>query len=160
MIVVPNISNSQSGIKLISTARNIEYLARYARNMSILRENQLMMVFDNNRKIIYVGEELKKINDSQSQEVLIRLGYTQENTDETTISNIEQEIKKNIPNGLIFDSFEINDESMMDDNYYIINFFPDGQCDEFKLILRDNSNKQMEISGDPISSKVLSKFVQ
>ena len=56
-IALPNLSGSYGNAKLRSTASNIERLGRYARGMAILREQDLSMVIDTEKQLIYIGAE-------------------------------------------------------------------------------------------------------
>ena len=50
-ITIPNLSRSYGNAKLRSAASNIERLGRYARGMAILREQDLTMVIDTEKKL-------------------------------------------------------------------------------------------------------------
>ena len=56
-ITFPNISGSYGNTKLITVANNIERLSRYARGNAILREKNMTLVIDTEKRLIFVGEK-------------------------------------------------------------------------------------------------------
>ena len=45
-LLVPNLSGSQKNFKLLTSARNIEKICKFARGMSVLREKKLIVTID------------------------------------------------------------------------------------------------------------------
>ena len=73
----------------------------------------------------------------------------------------KEEIVKNFPKGIEIDEFtnESNTYTILDDDYYYIRFYPNGHCDAFFLNLK-LKDKIINISSDPISGKIFSKYLQ
>ena len=162
-IALPNLSGSYGNAKLRSAASNIERLGRYARGMAILREQDLSMVIDTEKQLIYIGAE-KRITSDESdgdldQDILKRLGYIGETTDEQDMK-IEKEISRSLPDGLNVEYIEFEETILDQANiFYVFEFYSNGQCDDFKIILSDQKNRSIEIYSDPVSGKVRSQFV-
>lgn len=147
-LLVPNLSGSQKNFKLLTSARNIEKICKFARGMSVLREKKLIVTIDLDKNNICVGE-LK--NFTETNPVV--------ESDENQL-NIDNEIIKNISKGVIISEF-LNENSKYDvyENYCYITFFPNGHCDKFSVNL-NFKDLVLNISSDPISGKVISKYMQ
>tara|TARA_B100001559_G_scaffold291829_1_gene271835 strand:+ start:254 stop:832 length:579 start_codon:yes stop_codon:yes gene_type:complete len=160
-ISIPNISGSYGNTKLITVANNIERLSRYSRGNAILREKNMNLVIDTEKRLIFVGEEKNIFVDKDSRinnlEIIERLGYV---SDTNLTVNVEKEIFRSLPGGLKITYIEINQEQLsIDEIFYQIQFFSNGQCELFRIIL-SNKNKSIEIYSDNVSGKVTSKFVE
>ena len=161
-ITFPNISGSYGNTKLITVANNIERLSRYARGNSILREKNMTLVIDTEKRIIFVGEKENILIDEDSEinnlEIIERLGYIS-NTNLTV--DVEKEIFRSLPDGLKITDIEINQEQLsIDEIFYQIQFYSNGQCELFRIILSNDKSKSIEIYSDNVSGKVASKFVE
>lgn len=161
-ITFPNISGSYGNTKLITVANNIERLSRYARGNAILREKNMTLVIDTEKRLIFVGEEKNILMDEDREinnlEIIERLGYIS-NTNLTV--DVEKEIFRSLPDGLKITYVEINQEQLsIDEIFYQIQFYSNGQCELFRIILSNNKSKSIEIFSDNVSGKVASKFVE
>ena len=161
-ITFPNISGSYGNTKLITVANNIERLSRYARGNAILREKNMTLVIDTEKRLIFVGEKENILIDEDSEinnlEIIERLGYIS-NTNLTV--DVEKEIFRSLPDGLKITYVEINQEQLsIDEIFYQIQFYSNGQCELFRIILSNNKSKSIEIYSDNVSGKVASKFVE
>ena len=161
-ITFPNISGSYGNTKLITVANNIERLSRYARGNAILREKNMTLVIDTEKRLIFVGEEKNILMDEDREinnlEIIERLGYI---SDTNLTVDVEKEIFRSLPDGLKITDIEINQEQLsIDEIFYQIQFYSNGQCELFRIILSNNINKSIEIYSDNVSGKVASKFVE
>lgn len=161
-ITLPNISGSYGNTKLITVANNIERLSRYARGNAILREKNMTLVIDTEKRLIFVGEEKNILMDEDSEinnlEIIERLGYI---SDTNLTVDVEKEIFRSLPDGLKITYVEINQEQLsIDEIFYQIQFYSNGQCESFRIILSNNKSKSIEIFSDNVSGKVASKFVE
>ena len=162
-IALPNLSGSYGNAKLRSAASNIERLGRYARGMAILREQNLTMVIDAEKKLIYVGAEKKMASDESdhelNQDVLKRLGYIDGTSEEHNIA-IEKEIFRSLPDGLNVRYIEFEGTILdLANDLYTFEFYSNGQSDAFKLILSDRKDRSIQIYSDPVSGKVRSQLM-
>ncbi len=162
-IALPNISGSYGNAKLRNAASNIERLSRYARGMAILREQNLAMVIDTEKQLIYIGAEKKiasnEIDGELDQDILKRLGYIDETTEEHDIK-IEKEISRSLPNGLNIDYVEVEGTVLDQVNIlYVFEFYSNGQCDDFKIIINDQKDRSIQIYSDSVSGKVRSQYM-
>lgn len=161
-ITFPNISGSYGNTKLITVANNIERLSRYARGNAILREKNMTLVIDTEKRLIFVGEEKNILMDEDREinnlEIIERLGYI---SDTNLTVDVEKEIFRSLPDGLKITYVEINQEQLsIDEIFYQIQFYSNGQCELFRIILSNNKSKSIEIYSDNVSGKVASKFVE
>ena len=161
-ITFPNISGSYGNTKLITVANNIERLSRYARGNAILREKNMTLVIDTEKRLIFVGEEKNILMDEDREinnlEIIERLGYI---SDTNLTVDVEKEIFRSLPDGLKITDIEINQEQLsIDEIFYQIQFYSNGQCELFRIILSNDKSKSIEIYSDNVSGKVASKFVE
>ena len=161
-ITFPNISGSYGNTKLITVANNIERLSRYARGNAILREKNMTLVIDTEKRLIFVGEEKNILMDEDREinnlEIIERLGYI---SDTNLTVDVEKEIFRSLPDGLKITDIEINQEQLsIDEIFYQIQFYSNGQCELFRIILSNNKSKSIEIYSDNVSGKVASEFVE
>ena len=161
-ITFPNISGSYGNTKLITAANNTERLSRYARGNAILREKNMTLVIDTEKRLIFVGEEKNILMDEDREinnlEIIERLGYI---SDTNLTVDVEKEIFRSLPDGLKITDIEINQEQLsIDEIFYQIQFYSNGQCELFRIILSNNISKSIEIYSDNVSGKVASKFVE
>ena len=161
-ITFPNISGSYGNTKLITAANNTERLSRYARGNAILREKNMTLVIDTEKRLIFVGEEKNILMDEDREinnlEIIERLGYI---SDTNLTVDVEKEIFRSLPDGLKITDIEINQEQLsIDEIFYQIQFYSNGQCELFRIILSNNKTKSIEIYSDNVSGKVASKFVE
>ena len=161
-ITFPNISGSYGNTKLITVANNIERLSRYARGNAILREKNMTLVIDTEKRLIFVGEEKNILMDEDRKinnlEIIERLGYI---SDTNLTVDVEKEIFRPLPDGLKITYIEINQEQLsIDEIFYQIQFYSNGQCELFRIILSNNKTKSIEIYSDNVSGKVASKFLE
>ena len=161
-ITFPNISGSYGNTKLITVANNIERLSRYARGNAILREKNMTLVIDTEKRLIFVGEEKNILMDEDSEinnlEIIERLGYI---SDTNLTVDVEKEIFRSLPDGLKITYVEINEEQLLiDEIFYQIQFYSNGQCELFRIILSNNKSKSIEIYSDNVSGKVATKFLE
>ena len=161
-ITFPNISGSYGNTKLITVANNIERLSRYARGNAILREKNMTLVIDTEKRLIFVGEEKNILMDEDREinnlEIIERLGYI---SDTNLTVDVEKEIFRSLPDGLKITDVEINQEQLsIDEIFYQIQFYSNGQCELFRIILSNNKSKSIEIYSDNVSGKVTSKFFE
>ena len=161
-ITFPNISGSYGNTKLITVANNIERLSRYARGNAILREKNMTLVIDTEKRLIFVGEGKNILMDEDREidnlEIIERLGYI---SDTNLTVDVEKEIFRSLPDGLKITDIEINQEQLsIDEIFYQIQFYSNGQCELFRIILSNNKSKSIEIYSDNVSGKIASKFVK
>ena len=165
-IAMPYFAGSYKGNKLRLSARTISRMARYARSMSIMREEPLTIVLNHETMEIWLGglaaAQTNSADGELDQDVLDRLGYTDGDSDSSSTAGIEKEVHKFLPDDLTVKFFE-KDWTEEDNRYedlYMIRFFPNGQCDWFEMELEDNRSTSIQLENDPISGKVKSKFLQ
>ena len=165
-ISLPNFSSSLRGNKLRSSARTINRMAKYAHSMAIMREERMTLVLNPENMEIFLGGPVEVTNTADGeldQDVLKRLGYIEDDgADEASVSDIEKEVQRFLPDDLSVQSFKKNwtDEDDAFSEVYRIHFYPNGQCEWFKLALVDRKGDGIWLEIDPISGKVSSEFMQ
>ncbi|MDF7806081.1 prepilin-type N-terminal cleavage/methylation domain-containing protein [Pontiellaceae bacterium B12219] len=164
-IAFPYFAGSYKGNKLRTTARTITRMARFARSMAIMREEQLTVALNRDTMEIYMGGYLQQTNAADGeldQDVLSRLGYVDGGESDSDTAGIDKEVHKFLPDGLEVTVFEKDwtDEDLLHENLYMIRFYPNGQCDWFEMEIEDNRGVRIHLENDPISGKIKSEFLQ
>ena len=122
----------------------------------------MTLVIDTEKRLIFVGEEKNILMDEDREinnlEIIERLGYI---SDTNLTVDVEKEIFRSLPDGLKITYVEINQEQLsIDEIFYQIQFYSNGQCELVRIILSNNKSKSIEIYSDNVSGKVASKFVE
>ncbi len=163
-ISLPYFAGTFRGTQLRTASRTISRMARYARSMAIMRETTLTLALNRETLEVYLGESKKSSTDEADgeldQEVLKRLGYVEGGASGSL--DIDREVQRFLPEGLTIREFEKEwtEEDDQDADTYFVNYYPNGQCDWFKLELEDQRGLGVKLENDPISGKVRSEFTQ
>lgn len=164
-ISLPYFAGTHRGTKLRTASRTIDRMSRYARSMAILREETLTMALNHETMELYLGgssqTDTNKADGELDQEVLGRLGYIDKDATADT-PKIEKDVHRFLPDGLTVRSFDMNEEQegAEYENFYLINFYPDGRCDGFRLVLEDSRGMAVTLENDPVSGKIHIEFSQ
>lgn len=160
-VSVPYLAGSYRGTRLRTASRTIERMCRYAHSMAIMREETLTLVLDESKMEVSIGSEQSQSTNSVDgqldMKVLKNLNYIDNDG-----PNLDKEVTKLLPEGLSvrdFEKYDTADENY-GQNFHVIHFYPNGQCDEFRLELEDNKGMELKMENDPISGKVWSEFLQ
>ena len=167
-ISLPYFAGTFRGSQLRSAARTIDRMAKYARGMAIMREKTLTLALDHETMQAFVGMPFQSSTNNAAdgeldQDVLTRLGYVDGGPGETADLNIDKEVQRNLSDRLEvveFDKEWTVEDRAVEDQYYMVRFFPNGQCEWFVLELRDSRDAGIILEIDPVSGKVRSEFTQ
>lgn len=165
-ISIPYFASTFRGTKLRSAARTIERMSRYARSMAILRDETLTMVLNHETMELFMGAASTSATNTADgeldQDVLKRLGYIENDPDRSSDAGIDKEVHRFLSDDLTVRDFEKEwtDEDQQYEDLYLIRFYPNGQCEWFKLELEDNRGHGIRLENDPISGKIWSEFLQ
>ncbi len=165
-ISLPYFAGTFRGTKLRTAARTVNRMARYARAMAIMREETMTIALNHETMEIFLGGQPQVSTDDGDgeldQEVLKRLGYVDADESSSGTAGIEKEVHRFLPDGLTVRNFE-KDRAEEDDQYeefYLVRYFPNGQCEWFELELEDNRGMGIKLENDPITGKIHSEFIQ
>lgn len=164
-ISLPYFAGTFRGTKLRSAARTIDRITRYAHAMAILREETLTVVLNHETMEIFMGGPSQMVTATADgeldQEVLKRLGYVEGGSEDEN-AGIEKEIHRFLPDHLTVRDFEKNwnEEDDAFEDLYLIRFYPNGQCDWFRMELEDNRGMWVQLENDPVSGKMYIEFKQ
>ncbi len=162
-ISVPYFAGTFQSTKLRTAARTIERMSRYGRSMAILREETLTMVLDGETMELFIGgpdnTSTNAADGELDQTALKNLGFVE---DDALNAGIEKEIHRYLSDDLTVREFkkEYDEEEDHYENLYLVRFYQNGQCDEFRLELEDHRDRGILIENDPVSGKIWSEFLQ
>jgi len=165
-VSLPYFAGSYKGTKLRTASRTMNRMAKYARSMAIMRETTMTIVLNPETMEIFLGGPLQTSTNAADgeldQAVLKRLGYIEDDTTASGKTGIEREVFRFLPDSLSVKSFEkdrIDADGVFDD-LHLIRYYPNGQCDWFKMELVDQSGLGVVLENDPVSGKIMSEFEQ
>ena len=164
-ISLPYFAGAFRGTKLKTASRTIDRITRYAHAMAILREEMMTVVLNHETMEIFMGGAVQADSSTADgeldQEVLKRLGYVEGGNEEEN-AGIEKEIHRFLPDHLSVLDFEKNwtEEDDLYEDLHLIHFYPNGQCDWFRMELEDNRGMKVQLENDPISGKMYIEFKQ
>ena len=164
-ISLPYFSGTFRGTKLRSASRTIDRITRYAHAMAILREEMLTVVLNQDTMEIFMGGPVQNATSAADgeldQEVLKRLGYVEGGSEDQN-AGIEKEIHRFLPDHLSVLNFEKNwtEEDDLYEDLHLIHFYPNGQCEWFRMELEDNRGMKVQLENDPVSGKMYIEFKQ
>jgi len=165
-ITLPYFAGSFRGTQLRSASRTIDRMAKYSRSMAIMREQTLTLALNPQTMEVFVGSEsassTNQADGELDQAVLKRLGYIEGTDSYGSDAGLEKEIHRFLPDTLSVRDFSkesVDDEDEFSD-LYMVRFFPNGQCEWFKLVLEDSKGDGVLLEIDPISGKLSAELLQ
>ena len=162
-VSAPYFAGSLRGSRLRTAARSIERLCQYSHSMAIMKNEVLTLGIDTDTMELFVGTQTHSTTNNADgqidQSVLKRLHYIDSGEEDFSI---DKEFRRYLPEGLVVNDFEKewNDEDHLYDNFCLVRFYPNGQCEWFKLELMDSRDNAIRMEIDPISGKIWSEYVQ
>ncbi|VGO12969.1 hypothetical protein PDESU_01523 [Pontiella desulfatans] len=165
-ISLPYFASSFRGSQLRTAARTINRMAKYARSMAIMREETMTVALNRDTMEIFLGGYLASATNSADgeidQDVLKRLGYVDGDDSSGSTGGIDKEVHRFLSDGLSVKDFdkEWTDEDDETPDLHLVRFYPNGQCEWFKLELADSNGDGVLLEIDPISGKMTSEFIQ
>jgi type II secretory pathway pseudopilin PulG len=170
-IAVPSFIRSYRGAKLRTSARTITMVHRHARSMSVLGQQQIAVLFDAKK------QELEVVSVSSAADMAGRSMFIDERSKRTTESvdaapennpdatepekqaSVSSEMVRPLSEGVRIAQFESEKSGQEIDELYWINYYPNGMCDKFELMLTDAYGKSAEVKVDPLSGRVFIEYL-
>lgn len=166
-IALPHFAGSFKSNKLRTTTRTISKMSRYARSMAIMREEIFTLVLNHESMEIFLGGPTQTSTNAADgeldQDVLKRLGYLdKDDAEDPSALGVQKEVHRFLPDDLSVKHFDKDwaDKDRSFENFYLVRFFPNGQCEWFEMELQDKRGTAVKLEIDPISGKVRSEFIQ
>lgn len=156
-IAVPLFSRSFQGSQLRSAARQVVMTAKYARSMSVLRQQYMAILFDKQAGSI----EVVSIADRRALAARDRFldGQAENTAEETSAKPIRSEIRKPLPSDIKIASFSTRANDRAIEDIYWVNYYPNGMAEGFTLELEDRLGKRARVRIDGISGDAKVEFL-
>jgi prepilin-type N-terminal cleavage/methylation domain-containing protein len=165
-VSLPYFAHAYKGSKLKAAARTVNRMARYARSMAIMRETTMSIVLNPETMEIYLGAVPSAVNTNTAdgeldQDVLKRLGYVEDEDSSSKAAGIDKEVHRFLKDLHVRD-FEKNwnDKDDGHQDFYMIDYYSDGQSEWFILELEDSRGSGIKLENDPVSGKIITEFTQ
>lgn len=157
-VTMPNLARSLRGNRIRVATRSIVSACRYARNISILRDNEHVLVFDMDRGAFFIsGEAEGRSIETEVEETVSEAGASGE---EAGVSNViffadrafsgQHELSKRL-DGVNIDSVELYGAEKAAKGSVSIVFESNGRCDPFEIRLSDDAGKIVVITVDHLA---------
>lgn len=163
-VVIPSFSASFRGARLKSAARTVAMASRFARSTAVLHQKDVALIFYPERNELEMvsiqqgagASDREQFLDSRDDRAVAGLLDEDEEpfNPELPLPSIESELVRQLPDGIGILDVEVNGEVFDIEGSYLVNFYANGMSDEFVLRLVDDTERQAEVSIDPLSGRV------
>jgi len=158
-IAIPSFVRSYEGARLNTSARTIATASKYARNMAVLRQQHMAILFDTHRneiEILTLGAGAGR----SEQGVFLdrRAGHDRRwdaDPEQTTIESLKVRPMENGVRILGVSDFEGRQRY---DGIYWVNYYPSGMSDKYTVRLGDARNRTVRMEVDHISGRFSVEF--
>jgi prepilin-type N-terminal cleavage/methylation domain-containing protein len=167
-IAVPRFMGSFQGAQLRSAARTVAMASRYARSTAVLQQKDMAIIFypaRNELEMVSIGNEAgaadrERFLDSRNQRAMAGLledddAPVEENA---ALPPIQSEMVRALPDTVKIVNVEVDDEVIVVEDSYVVNYFSNGMSDSFALNLVDDGERTARILVDPLSGKVTIEY--
>lgn len=163
-IALPSFMRAMQGQRLRTAARTVVTSHKYARNMSVLRQQPMALLVDRiNGEIEIV--ELANRHSANARDVFLSAraegAKAFSRADEKAVDETEKvapEIKTSearpLDRGVKVAEFRSDGRVVSRDGVYWINYYASGMSDGFELTLRDERGREAKIRADSISGGI------
>ncbi|NCC52837.1 MAG: prepilin-type N-terminal cleavage/methylation domain-containing protein [Spartobacteria bacterium] len=158
-VAVPYFMSSFRGAKLRATVRTIIMASRYARATAVLQQMDTAILFDRALGTIEIvgiksTTEKDKFLDESGP---ISPGAEEDSADNYSVNTL---LKKTIESDV--EIVELTSDGNLEevDGIYGVNYYANGMCDQYTIVLRDQHNTTVTIDIDPLSAKAKLDYSQ
>ena len=163
-IAVPSFVRSYRGAKLRTSARAVVMSHRYARGMAVLKQVEVAVLYDakkNSIEIVSVTDSAAARDHAQVSEERARQAEAaaKANPGDGTpppaqpAGAVASELVRPLAEGVNIVNFESEKVEQEKDGIYWVNYYRNGMCDPYSLVLRDEYHKSATVTVDPLSGK-------
>ena len=168
-IALPSFSRSLEGSRLRTSARAVVTAHKYARNMSVLRQMRMALLFDrHNRTVEVVSIPTRESLSGRSgflDDRAQRVSEGEPAPDPTAKEDeaedggakpaaITTEEERSLARGVSIADFSSDADVRDEDGVYWVNYYPSGMSDGFTVRLVDEDNRSLTVVSDRISGGV------
>jgi prepilin-type N-terminal cleavage/methylation domain-containing protein len=163
-VALPSFMRSMQGQRLRTSARSVATSHKYARNMAVLRQQPMAVLFDRlNGEIDVVQLESRQslssrdmFLDTRSEGARVVSGADGEEKDEAEAVAPSISISESRPleRGVKISDFSSEGDVVSREGVYWVNYYPSGMSDGFKLELEDERGRKVEIQADALSGGI------
>lgn len=164
-VALPSFMRSFRGAKMKVGVRTVTMASRLARSTAVLQNQHMALLFfpeSSEIEMVHIetpsgrGEQSKFVNERDDRRVSGMLGHDEDESalDAEVPPTISQTLVRELPEGVRITDIEIQDEQGDFGGNVWVNFYPNGMSDKYVVRLKDEDNKEVEVSVDPISGKV------
>jgi prepilin-type N-terminal cleavage/methylation domain-containing protein len=150
-VSVPVFMGSFRGAKLKSSAGTIAAVHKYARSVSVLQQKQAAVLFDSSLGTVKVISMSTQSGGFSGR--LTDLPSMNENDPDATY-DFKTELTRTLDDDIRIVDVDIEAGSQEEDGIYFVNYFVNGMCDKYEVVLADKNDRRMYIDVDYISGSV------
>jgi Tfp pilus assembly protein PilE len=163
-VALPSFMRSMQGQRLRTSARSVVTAHKYARNMAVLRQTPMAVLFDRlNHEIDVIalasresesGRDLFLSARREGAKVQTRADEEAVDESEKLAPGIDTTESKTLEPDVKFSDFHSEGDVSERDGVYWVNYYPSGMSDGFELTLTDERHREARIKADSISGGI------
>jgi type II secretory pathway pseudopilin PulG len=159
-LALPRFMKSYQGAKLRTSMRTIIMANRYARGMAVLQQKHTAILFDEAKSQVEIvsvssgnADRSRFLDQRADRTGLADLDAPADSPDDGPLPSIGSELVRPLAEGVRIVSMEVKsaEERQEFDGIYWVNYYPNGMCDKYTLMLEDGSGKTATVDVDPLS---------
>ncbi|MCS6772407.1 MAG: prepilin-type N-terminal cleavage/methylation domain-containing protein [Kiritimatiellae bacterium] len=160
-IAVPLFARSFQGSQLRTAARHIVMSAKYARSMSVLRQQYMAILFDK------ASGQIEVVSFADRRALAARdnfvntpvAGEDGKDGKSEVAPAIRSELRKSLPADISIASFTTRTGARSLQDIYWVNYFPNGMAEGFEIELVDKLGKRARLRVDGLSGDAKVEFL-
>lgn len=169
-ISLPSFVKSMQGSRLRTSGRAVVTSHKYARNMAVLRQSQMALIFDRQNRVIevvsvpsrdslserggFLEARAKGIENEAPMETYQQAGDGEEEAGEVAPAQMTLEESRPLAKGVEISDFSTEAKDAESTGVYWVNYYPSGMSDGFEVRLLDDRNKSVTIKSDKLSGGI------
>jgi Tfp pilus assembly protein FimT len=163
-VALPSFMRAMQGQRLRTSVRNVATSHKYARNMAVLRQQPMAVLFDrlNNEIEVVQLENRESLSgrdmflDTRSEGARVVAGADGREKDETEAVTPSITVSESHPldRGVKISDFSSDGDVVSREGVYWVNYYPSGMSDGFTIQLEDERGRKAVIRADSISGGI------
>ncbi len=151
-IAIPSFMRSYEGARLNASARSIAMASKYARNMAVLQQTQMAVLFDTRRNELEIVSNEQGVN-RHEQEIFLhrRSGFYERRGNDVRETSISSLLTRSMENGVRIVEVSDLEGGHQYGGVYWVNYYPGGFSDKYSVLLSDERGRTLRMHVDYIS---------
>jgi prepilin-type N-terminal cleavage/methylation domain-containing protein len=149
-IAMPSFVASYRGARLRSSIRMVVMASRYARATAVLKQMDTAILFDS---ALHTIEVVGLKEEGATQGGFLDDEQPMGTDDEEENISIQTLMERRLADDVEIVEVSSDEGITEEEGIYAVNYFANGMCEEYTIVLRDDRNKSATIEIDPLSAR-------